>query len=65
MARKYLALEQTLKTVTNNTNKFMERKLFCPEYDATEKMKICRYSVMLRILIPAFILVLGVRQLQI
>ncbi|KAI3751218.1 hypothetical protein L2E82_22266 [Cichorium intybus] len=55
LAREYLNLTQTTETVAEITKKFNERALFCPEYAATEKMRMNRYLAMLRMDIREFV----------
>ena len=55
LAQEYLNLTQTTETVTEITKKFNERALFCPEFAATERMRMTRYLAMLRTDIREFV----------
>ena len=44
----FLNMVQTTESVNENTDKFLEKSLFCPEYVANEKMKMYRYINVLR-----------------
>lgn len=55
MTKEFLELTQTNETVQEINTKFMEMSLFCPQYAATEEMKIFRYKDVLRTEIREFI----------
>ncbi|KAI3679919.1 hypothetical protein L2E82_50899 [Cichorium intybus] len=55
LVQEYLNLTQTTETVTEITKKFNERALFCPEFAATERMRMTRYLAMLRTDIREFV----------
>ncbi|KAL4583398.1 hypothetical protein LXL04_007969 [Taraxacum kok-saghyz] len=55
LAREYLGLKQTFETFEEITKKFKEREMFCPEYAATEAMKVARYKTMLKTQIREFV----------
>ncbi|KAI3518313.1 hypothetical protein L1887_06895 [Cichorium endivia] len=55
VTKEFLCLEQTTETVNELTAKFMEKSVFCPEYVATERMKIFRFSNMLKTEIREFV----------
>ncbi|KAI3700658.1 hypothetical protein L2E82_45295 [Cichorium intybus] len=55
ISREFLALEQTTETVPEITRKFNEMALFCPQYAASEDMKMSRYGDMLRTDIREFV----------
>ena len=59
ITREFLALEQRDESVTEITIKFREMALFCPEYTATEEMKMTRYLSMLRDDIREFVSAVG------
>ncbi|KAJ9565015.1 hypothetical protein OSB04_000981 [Centaurea solstitialis] len=44
----FLAMKQTTETVNEITDLFLERSLFCPEYVASERMKMSRYVEVLK-----------------
>ncbi|KAI3690328.1 hypothetical protein L2E82_48308 [Cichorium intybus] len=45
LAQEYLNLTQTIETVTEITKRFNERALFCPEFAATERMRMTRVGI--------------------
>ncbi|KAJ9556252.1 LOW QUALITY PROTEIN: hypothetical protein OSB04_010866 [Centaurea solstitialis] len=51
----FLEMEQTTESVTEITNKFLERALFCREYVQNERMKMYRYRNILRSDIREFV----------
>ncbi|KAI3700047.1 hypothetical protein L2E82_44662 [Cichorium intybus] len=55
LAQEYLNLIQTTETMTEITKKFNERALFCPEFAATERMRMRQYLAMLRTDIREFV----------
>ena len=55
MKKEFLELTQTSETVQEINTKFMEMSLFCPQYSATEEMKMFRYKDALRTEIREFI----------
>ena len=48
ITREFLSLQQTTETVMEITTRFREMASFCPEFAATEDMKMTRYLSMLR-----------------
>lgn len=48
MTYEFLALEQTTEMVCEIIAKFRERELFCPQYAASEEMRVTHYHNMLR-----------------
>lgn len=55
IAKEFLELTQTSETVKEMNRKFTEMALFCPQYAASEEMKMSRYKDMLRTEIREFI----------
>ncbi|KAI3522357.1 hypothetical protein L1887_00076 [Cichorium endivia] len=55
VTKEFLCLEQTTETVNELTAKFMEKSVFCLEYVATERMKMFRFSNMLKTEIREFV----------
>ncbi|KAJ9562962.1 hypothetical protein OSB04_008122 [Centaurea solstitialis] len=51
----FLAMKQTTETVNEITDLFLERSLFCPEYVASERMKMSRYVEVLKPEIREFV----------
>ncbi|KAJ9537987.1 hypothetical protein OSB04_030720 [Centaurea solstitialis] len=51
----FLATKQTTETVNEITDLFLERSLFCPEYVASERMKMYRYTEVLKPEIREFV----------
>ncbi|KAJ9538000.1 hypothetical protein OSB04_030733 [Centaurea solstitialis] len=51
----FLAMKQTTETVNEITDLFLERSLFCPEYVASERMKMYRYTEVLKPEIREFV----------
>ncbi|KAJ9563654.1 hypothetical protein OSB04_008814 [Centaurea solstitialis] len=51
----FLAMKQTTETVNEITDLFLERSLFCPEYVASERMKMSRYVEVLKPEIQEFV----------
>ncbi|KAJ9535922.1 LOW QUALITY PROTEIN: hypothetical protein OSB04_un000910 [Centaurea solstitialis] len=51
----FLAMKQTTKTVNEITDLFLERSLFCPDYVASERMKMYRYAEVLKPEIREFV----------
>ncbi|KAJ9553882.1 LOW QUALITY PROTEIN: hypothetical protein OSB04_017927 [Centaurea solstitialis] len=51
----FLAMKQTIETVNEITDLFLERSLFCPEYVASERMKMSRYVEVLKPEIREFV----------
>ncbi|KAJ9557274.1 hypothetical protein OSB04_011888 [Centaurea solstitialis] len=51
----FLNMKQTTETVNEITDLFLERSLFCPEYVASERMKMSRYVEVLRPEIREFV----------
>ncbi|KAJ9545864.1 hypothetical protein OSB04_025571 [Centaurea solstitialis] len=51
----FLAMKQTTETVNEITDLFLERSLFCPEYVASERMKMHCYSEILKPEIREFV----------
>ncbi|KAJ9552628.1 LOW QUALITY PROTEIN: hypothetical protein OSB04_016673 [Centaurea solstitialis] len=51
----FLAMKQTTETVNEITDLFLERSLFCPDYVASERMKIYRYAEVLKPEIREFV----------
>ncbi|KAJ9558259.1 LOW QUALITY PROTEIN: hypothetical protein OSB04_012873 [Centaurea solstitialis] len=55
LTTEFLEMEQTTESVTEITNKFLERALFCHEYVANERMKMYRYRSILKSDIREFV----------
>ncbi|KAJ9541670.1 hypothetical protein OSB04_028176 [Centaurea solstitialis] len=55
LTTEFLEMEQTTESVTEITNKFLERALFCREYVQNERMKMYRYRNILRSDIREFV----------
>ncbi|KAJ9562370.1 hypothetical protein OSB04_007530 [Centaurea solstitialis] len=51
----FLAMKQTTETVNEITDLFLERSLFCPDYVASERMKMYRYAEVLKPEIREFV----------
>ncbi|KAJ9565502.1 hypothetical protein OSB04_001468 [Centaurea solstitialis] len=51
----FLAMKQTTETVNEITDLFLEHSLFCPEYVASERMKMSRYVEVLKPEIREFV----------
>ncbi|KAJ9567317.1 hypothetical protein OSB04_003283 [Centaurea solstitialis] len=51
----FLVMKQTTETVNQITYLFLERSLFCPEYVASERMKMYRYAEILKPEIREFV----------
>ena len=55
LTSEFLSLVQTTESVYEITDKFLERSLFCPEYIASERMKMYRYAEVLKPEIREFV----------
>ncbi|KAJ9546254.1 hypothetical protein OSB04_025961 [Centaurea solstitialis] len=55
LTTEFLEMEQTTESVTEITNKFLERALFCREFVQNERMKMYRYRNILRSDIREFV----------
>ncbi|KAJ9556780.1 hypothetical protein OSB04_011394 [Centaurea solstitialis] len=55
LTTEFLEMEQTTESVTEITNKFLERALFCREYVQNERMKMYRYRNILKPEIREFV----------
>ncbi|KAJ9544945.1 hypothetical protein OSB04_024652 [Centaurea solstitialis] len=55
LTTEFLEMEQTTESVTEITNKFLERALFCREYVQNERIKMYRYRNILRSDIREFV----------
>ncbi|KAJ9547200.1 hypothetical protein OSB04_019743 [Centaurea solstitialis] len=55
LTTKFLEMQQTTKTVTEITNKFLERAMFCHDYVANERMKMYHYRNILKPEIREFV----------
>ncbi|KAJ9539497.1 hypothetical protein OSB04_032230 [Centaurea solstitialis] len=55
LTTEFLEMEQTTESVTEITNKFLKRALFCREYVQNERMKMYRYRNILRSDIREFV----------
>ncbi|KAJ9546782.1 hypothetical protein OSB04_019325 [Centaurea solstitialis] len=64
LTNEFLYMKQTTESVSEITEKFLERSRFCPNYVADETMKMYRYGQMLKAEIREFVLMANCTNFQ-